>query len=328
MYQLKPLIISSLYHLKYFDILRQFQKKRVIILMYHRFSQKLEPFKIQQSIFENQIKFLKKKYNFISLKHYSEVLNEKRDDLPDNPIIITIDDGYQDNFTFAYPILKKYSIPATIFITTDFITHKSWLWSNKLEYILKNSKLNEFDFPLGGDTIQFRVDDFKSWHRTQLSIFNHCRTISNIEKDNILRNLATYLKVDVPQQAVADFAPLTWNQIKEMQEHTIDFGSHTCSHPILTNLTSERLKHELMDSKREIENNLQVQVKSFCYPNGQPEDINDNVIRVLTQSGYNCAVTTVNGYNRIGNANRFLLNRTSVHSQINKGLLKEVTWNF
>lgn len=328
MYQLKPLIISSLYHLKFFDILRQFQKKRVIILMYHRFSQKPEPFKIQQSIFENQIKFLKKKYNFISLKHYSEVLNGQRDDLPDNPMIITIDDGYLDNYTVAYPILKKHSIPATIFLTTDFITHKSWLWSNRLEYILKNSKLKEFDFPLGGDTIQFWVDDFKNWHRTQLAIFDYCRTISNVEKAKVLNDLAKHLKVDVPEQVVADFEPLTWTQIKEMRGHEIDFESHTCSHPILTNVTSERLKSEIMDSKREIENNTQIQVSSFCYPNGQSEDINENVIKVLEQSGYNCAVTTINGYNKIGNTNRFLLNRTSVHSQMNKGLLKEVTWNF
>ena len=132
---IKPLILNTLYHLKFFDILRRFQKNRVLILMYHRFSNKEEPFKIPQKVFENQILFLKKKYNFISLKYYSEVLDEKKADLPTNPIILTIDDGYEDNYTFAYPILKKYSIPATIFLATDFISHRAWLWSNKLEYI-------------------------------------------------------------------------------------------------------------------------------------------------------------------------------------------------
>ena len=136
----KATAVSLLYKIKFFDFLRYIQKSRVIILMYHRFSDKPQPFKIEQSVFENQIKFMLKKYNLISLQHYCEVLNGQRDDLPGNPAIITIDDGYWDNYVFAYPVLKKYRVPATIFLATDFISHKAWLWSNKLEHILKNSK--------------------------------------------------------------------------------------------------------------------------------------------------------------------------------------------
>jgi len=328
MYQLKALILSSLYHLKLFDILRQFQKNRVIILMYHRFSQKPEPFKLQQSVFENQIKFLKKKYNFISLKHYAEVLNGKRDELPDNPIVITIDDGYWDNYTYAYPILKKYSVPATIFLATDFISQKSWLWSNRLEYILKHSKYEKFNFTLDEQETQFNVSSFHDWHKTQLKIFNYCTTISNKEKDELLEHLARQLHVEVPDQAVGDFQPLTWEQIREMNANEIDFGSHTCSHPILSNVFAEELIHEIVDSKKEIETKLQVRVDSFCYPNGQLKDINENAIKVLEQSGYSFAVTTVSGHNKICTTNRFLLNRMSVHSQTDKELLKEVIWNF
>ncbi|MDY6896069.1 MAG: polysaccharide deacetylase family protein [Thermotogota bacterium] len=295
--------------------------------MYHRFSDKPEPFKIQQSIFENQIKFLKKRYNFISLKHYAEVLNGHRDDLPDNSIIITIDDGYQDNYTYAYPVLKKHKIPATIFLVADFINKKAWLWSNKLEFILKESKLTEFDFPMSTDTAQFRVDDFKNWHSTQLAMFDYCRTLSNSAKDNTLNDLAKHLGVDVPDEAVADFQPLTWAQVREMLNSGVDFGSHTCFHSILASVTSEELRHEIVDSKREIETKLQVNVESFCYPNGQPKDINENVIEALEQSGYNCAVTTVRGHNKIDDANRFLLKRMSIQGQTDKELLKEVTWN-
>lgn len=325
MHQLKPLIISSLYHLKFFDILRQFQKKRVIILMYHRFSQKPEPFKIQQSIFENQIKFLKKKYNFISLKHYSEVLNEKRDDLPDNPIIITIDDGYKDNYTFAYPILKKYSIPATIFLTIDFITHKSWLWSNKLEYILKNSQFSEFEFTLNGKSVQFRVDSFKNWHVAQLALFNHCRTVTDEEKNKLLNELAKHLKVNVPEKTLGDFQALTWDQIMEMKNNGIDFGSHSCSHPILSRLSLKKMVHEIVDSKKKIEWKLKEEVISFCYPNGRPEDINDSVIEMTQKAGYSCAVTTINGVNNAKNTERFLLKRLSLSTDNKIMLSKKLT---
>lgn len=293
--------------------------------MYHRFSNKEEPFKIPQKVFENQILFLKKKYDFISLKYYSEVLNETKADLPNNPIILTIDDGYEDNYTFAYPILKKYSIPATIFITTDFISHRAWLWSNKLEYILKNSQFSEFEFPLNGKSIQFRVDSFKNWHATQLAIFNHCRTLLDNEKDQILSELAKYLGVNVPEQTQGDFQPLTWEQIREMNENGIDIGSHSCSHSILSRLSLTKMEHEIVDSKKEIESKLDEEIISFCYPNGQLEDINDSVIQMIQKAGYSCAVSTINGFNNAKNTARFSLKRLSVYTDNTITLSRELT---
>ena len=317
-------ILSGLYNLKVFDIIRHFQKKRVIILMYHRFSSKREPFKIQQSVFENQIRFLiKKKYNFIRLQHYSEVLNNRRDDLPDNSVIVTIDDGYMDNFTYAYPILRRYTIPATIFLVTDFIDKKFWLWPNKLEFILKRSKLKSFEFPLENKTDQFLVDNFQNWHKTQLSIFDYCRMLKDDKKNAFLDELAKHLKVDVPEQTVSDFQPLTWDQIIEMGKRKIEFGSHTCSHPILSKISSKEVEHELLNSKKQIESQLDAEVTSFCYPNGQPEDINNTILNLVKTAGYHCAVSTVKGFNT-SRSERFFLNRTSFASDNRITLAKEL----
>lgn len=309
---IKPIMVSGLYRLKFFDLLRTLQKKRVIILMYHRFSNNQEPFKIQQKVFEFQIKFLRKKYNFISLKYFSDVLNGRKEDLPDNAIIITIDDGYWDNYTFAYQLLKKYAIPATIFVVTDFITQKIWLWSNKLEYILKETQKKKFKFPLGNTTEEFLVDTFPNWHKSQLKIFNYCSRISDEQKNDLLNELALYLKVNVPDQTVGDFQPLTWEQIKEMNANGIHFGSHTCSHPILSRLTIEKLKYEIVQSKREIEKRLDTTVDLFCYPNGCLEDFTATTIDMLRGASYSAAVTTVPGYNVIKGQNPFLLKRISI----------------
>lgn len=311
--KIKPFILSSLYKARCFDLLRYFQKNRVIILMYHRFSDKPESFKIQQKVFENQIKFLiSKKYNFISLEQFSDVLNGIHEYLPDNAIIITIDDGYWDNYIFAYPVLKKYAIPATIFVVTDFITQKTWLWSNKLEYILKKTQEKKFKFPLGNTTEEFLVDTFPNWHKSQLKIFNYCSRISDEQKNDLLNELALYLKVNVPDQTAGDFQPLTWEQIKEMNSNGIDFGSHTCSHPILSRLSTEKMKHEIVQSKREIEKRLDTAVDLFCYPNGCLEDFTAATIDMLREASYSAAVTTVPGYNMIKGQDPFLLKRISI----------------
>ena len=294
--------------------------------MYHRFSSGPEPFKIQQSVFENQIKFLvKNKYTLISLQHYAEVLNGRRDDLPDNSVIITIDDGYWDNYTYAYPILNKYTVPATIFLVTDFINRKSWLWSNKLEFILKRSKLKSFEFPLGNKTSRFLVDNFQNWHRTQLKIFHYCSWITENQKNGLLNELAHYLKVNVPKETVCDFQPLTWEQIKEMNANGIDFGSHTCSHPILSKLDLAALRHEIVGSKLVIEKEIGRSVTSFCYPNGQPDDIGKEVVNAVRNSGYTCAVTTIKGSNRIGHNSKYLLKRMSFCSDNEIKLISRMT---
>lgn len=321
----KLLIITSLYHLKFFDILRRFQKNRVLILMYHRFSNKEEPFKIPQKVFENQILFLKKKYNFISLKYYSEVLNEKKADLPINPIILTIDDGYEDNYRFAYPILKKYSIPATIFITTDFINDRSWLWFDKLKYILKKTVHTEFEFSLGPETKKFFLNPSDSRRNTQLELFNYCKKISHSETDILLNQLAKKIDVNIPEKSVSDFYPLTWDQIKKMRQNGIEFGSHTCSHPILSNLKDKELKKELFNSKKEMEFELGSEISSFCYPVGKSEDIGERVIQIVKETGYSCAVTAVPGLNGIRDIDKFLLKRISVSTDDKVLLSKTLT---
>ncbi len=323
--QIKPAVFSALFHLKFFNILRKVQKNHVNIIMYHRFSEKYEPFKIQQKIFENQIKFLKKRYNFTSLTNYSKYLNGHKCDMPDNPIIITIDDGYKDNFDYAFSVLKKYSIPATIFITTEFINNRSWLWFNKLKYILKNTSCAEFKFQLGTSSRKFFLNSFNNERYAKLSIFNYCKKISAEEIEDLLNQLSKILNVNTPEQTAEDFQPLTWNHIREMQQSNIEFGSHTCTHPILSRLKHEELKKEIVLSKKEIESKLGTEINSFCYPVGTPEDISELVVKATKEAGYSCAVTTIPGRNIGRNTNKFLLKRVAIENDSKIKLSKILT---
>ena len=319
------MILSALFHAGFFDILRYLQKNRVTILMYHRFSEEQEPFKISRKIFERQIKFLINRYNFISLKHYSDFLHGRLPNLPDNPVIITIDDGFLDNYTVAYPLLKKYSVPATIFITTDFVDNQSWLWFNKLKYILNNSNVQRFEFRVGFKKKEFFFDSSKNKRNTKLQIFDHCKKIHPSEIDTLLHRLAKSLNVHVPENSAADFLPLSWNQIKEMQRNKIEFGSHTCTHPILSNLNEKELIQEISLSKKIIESNLSTEVSSFCYPVGTPEDITDYAVKTVQNAGYSCAVTTSYGFNKLNGINAFLLKRIGISHDSSVLLSKEFT---
>lgn len=294
--QTKQLMFHGFNALGGFNWLRLLRRRWATIVFYHRFSEKDEPFKLRADHFEHQIRFFKKQYNIVSLLQYEKALGGEFA-LPDNPLILTIDDGYWDNYHVAFPILKQYNIPATIFLTTDFIDKKYWLWSNKLEYVLKNSKSDTFSFEVNGTIMDLRVGSFQQWHQSQLSLFNALRCLADEEKNQILEDLANKIGVIVPAETQDDFQPLTWQEVKIMHQAGIEFGSHSKSHAILSRVPEQQLFDELEGSKKIIENAIQQNITSFCYPNGQPEDYSDNVMKALKIAGYRCAVTTIRGLN-------------------------------
>ena len=308
----KKIIFKSFYHLKFFDALRQLQKNQVIILMYHRFSKATEKAKIPQSIFKNQILFLKSRYNFIRLNSLADFSVEYQRDLPHNSIILTFDDGYRDNYEFAFPILKQFEVPATIFLTTDFINHKKWLWFNKLKYIIKNTKLTKTSMTFDGINNCFFFDSYRNRHKSQIRIFNYCKRISQPKVDSLLETLSAKLKVEVPDISTDDFAPLTWEQIHEMKQNGVEFGSHTRTHRILSRATDAQIRYELIESKADIEKELKQSVKSFCYPVGKMEDIPKISLSIAREAGYTSAVTAIPGRNIIPGANFYSLKRLSI----------------
>ena len=93
----------------------------VPILMYHRFGYDQSTLFVTPENFDRQMAYLKNKgYDVISLDELVEGIKDRKK-FNHNTVAITIDDGYKDNFIYAYPVLKKYRFPATIFIVTDLI---------------------------------------------------------------------------------------------------------------------------------------------------------------------------------------------------------------
>jgi peptidoglycan/xylan/chitin deacetylase (PgdA/CDA1 family) len=86
---------------------------------------------------------------------------------------------------------------------------------------------------------------------------------------------------------------MSWDNIREMNENGLDFGAHTVTHPILTNLTLNQAKFEIVESKKIIEKKLNKTITTFCYPNGSPSDYNSDIIKILRDNGFLCAVTAI-----------------------------------
>jgi peptidoglycan/xylan/chitin deacetylase (PgdA/CDA1 family) len=287
-------IIYLLDRLKLIDTYSLIQsniRSQVAIILYHHIGNKKDDYllnRINTSDFEKQMKYLQSTHEIISLEKLIQAVTEKKT-LPKKTAIITFDDGYKDNYTEAYPILKKYKIPATIFVTTGHIETDDIFWWNKIGYVLCNTKLKKIELDDFGDISPPLMENM--FYSLRM-IYKKFKNIPEDRKKKLIDLLIQKSDVIIPKDLGKDLM-LTWDNIREMNENGIDFGAHTVTHPILTNLSLDQAKFEIVESKKIIEKKLNKNITAFCYPNGFTTDYNSEIIQILKDNGFLCSVTTV-----------------------------------
>ncbi len=128
-------------------------KKGLTILTYHSIGNEIEPDEaVTPEEFEKQLQYIKDNYKVIPLEEAVEYLQTDIEKIADS-IVITFDDGYSDNYHNAYPLLKKHSFPATIFLISDLINDKGGKYLSRLQ--IGEMKSNNISF--GSHTISHRI---------------------------------------------------------------------------------------------------------------------------------------------------------------------------
>jgi len=299
--------------------LRTLFKKELVVLAYHRVCDiKKESYKFDielvsasRNSFDYQIKHIKKYYNPISMEQLIDSI-ERKVSLPKRPILITFDDGFDDNYLNAFPILKKYNVPATIFLSTGYIDTNNVIWFDRLASLIFLTDLNTLNISEIGKTYNLGAVKSKRGEIMEI-ICEDLKLIPNIEREKILNDL--YDKYEnIEEMDASQSKMLDWNQVKEMNSSIINFGSHTVTHPILSRLTNEELDYELLESKKQIELNLNSPINSISYPNGNESSYNDLVINKAKSFGYKVGFTYIPGNNPLPIKNNFILKRLHIES--------------
>ncbi len=241
--------------------------------------------------FEDRIKYLKKRYKIISLDEYSELFN-KKSKTPPNLMVLTFDDGYECLYRNVFPVLKRYGIPATVFLTIDSIENNTLLFHDRLLYMIATSKVPHFYLPAISPH-WYSLKDEKSRIETYKYINSQIKKSLTKEKEKIISALQSILQVDLESLKKEKWM-LSWRQINEMYvSGLVSFGAHTLSHPILTHASVETIEQEIIMPKTIIEEHLKTPVKFIAYPNGRSSDYNDLIKALVKKSGYSMAFTTL-----------------------------------
>ena len=297
------------------SLLRRVNRHKCLILMYHGVSdqgaisetQNASAMHLSVEQFSQQLSFLSENYNVIAL---SELINHliRGDALPPYSVAITFDDGYENNYTKAFPVLQKYGMPATIFLSTLYVGNKELFWPDRLELIFRSQDtLSRISSVLS--TVGIRSG---SPGEQLEALIRYCKTITNKEKEALisrLEELSSAACTELPD----DFRCLTWQQVREMYiSKLVDFGSHTNSHVILTRVDHDAARNEIEQSRNILRDHIGVNPLLFSYPNGGEGDFDDYSEKLLAELGFNCALLTIEGFNDV-HSNPYQLKRMGIY---------------
>jgi peptidoglycan/xylan/chitin deacetylase (PgdA/CDA1 family) len=301
---------------------------KVVVLTYHRVltcgeirRSYVQPgMYVLDTVFSEHMVFLTKNFTILSLQQLLDLWRNGTWDENARYCTITFDDGWLDNYRHAYPVLKRYGIPATIFLPTDYVGSSEWFWPDQLSFLLHATKDSaakvEYGKVIGEVLSHYLGKDVRGMGEAALSqesgtdwIIEQCKDLQIERIHELIVTLATELEVPLPQDRVI----VNWEEVREMSQSGISFGSHSCSHRILTTITAEDVSQELVRSRRVLLEQKVNYVPAFCYPNGNS---NPYIQSQVQASGYEAAVGVQVGIEGRTPRNRFAVRRIGVHNDV------------
>ena len=301
---IKQPLLYLLRSLGVFERERKRNRSRLVVLCYHSIVSDDSPFisrtniAVSAGMFEKQLQLIRNRWNPVSLKEIETACLEKKP-LPDYSVFVSFDDGFRNNFTLAAPLLKKYGVPAVVFLTTGLIGNNALLWPQEVKERLFDGTegKKEVFFPAEScgekpnETIQ-RVSYSRESDRFHFTerVVSACKKLSQENRMKYLEALrqVTTLDTTAPwKKELYEF--MSWNEVRAIREFGVDLGAHTISHPILSSLTQEKLRDELRLCKEKIESEVGGECFSLAYPNGGKADFNATVIEEANQAGFRIA---------------------------------------
>lgn len=291
------LFFSSLIHTKGYLLTKPFYAGIGHILAFHRVCPRRKGERLSKNLWlEVTPEFLEETITFFAQRQYEAIsLDQLRERLYHSVqpakkfVVFTFDDGYVDNFTYAYPIFKRHQTPFTIYVTTNFPDRSAVLWWYLLEdLLLKEGRITispenqSFTFACG--TKAEKENTF-----TQLRTF----IIGSHAQNTLSRIHAIFDPYHIDIYAKTDQLALNWEQIRQLSaDPLVTIGAHTINHYALCQLPESEATTEIRESKQSIEAQINAPVSHFSYPFGTRDEAGARECQIVKACGFKTGTTT------------------------------------
>ena len=253
---------------------------------------------MESNLFAECIKVLKNNGKSFSMNDLlNPDFNKKK--LPRKSFAITFDDGFENNLSIAAPILYDFNIPATIYITTEFIEKNAMSWIDRIEFVLEN---------ISSRTIYAHWLNKKIDIKNNQTKINFLNSVRNFVKNSPDCNPNTFANDLCEQNGYPNILSsddpidkkMSWKQVSEANKSDLlTIGGHSHTHSILSYLSSDQLNYEIDTSIELLNKKANVQTSHYSYPEGLEHCYSDNVINELKKRGVRCCPTAISGTNNV-----------------------------
>jgi peptidoglycan/xylan/chitin deacetylase (PgdA/CDA1 family) len=236
-------------------------------------------------------------YDIVSL---DEALRRLADPKPGRFFVtFTFDDGYRDNLDHAWPVLAKHEAPWTLYVVRGFAERTARLWWLELEEAIRalprislDLPDGRFDAPAGTDAQKQKAFDRLYWRLRKGPEAILLSAISDLGRQAGIDPAALVERECLPTETLRSLAGAPG----------VTIGAHTLSHPMLAKHPEETARREIMESKAWLEEVLEISIRHFAYPVGDPTSAGQREFALAKEAGFASAVTTRPGHLFAGHA--------------------------
>ena len=319
----KKLLSLALFYTGLWYLWRFKNRNKIVFLTIHGINnpsvpKKWHPLRSYLSTLEldSHISLLKRYYNFVSIEEACAMI---RGEQPLRPfsLVITFDDGYENNTESGFEVLKKHGVPMTLFVATGYAEDQKPFWFDRLDYAVQHNVQGVYKTRFRDIPIRF---DMSNRDKGKATLVRSIRRILKANPDD-------YQLVPEVERFIASIEALqgkslldiyekdmnsriaTREQLEKFASHELaTLGSHTCNHIRLNAQPESSIRSELESSKHFVENITGVPCYWFCFPNGA---CNDTAASLVEDMGYRAGFTTQEGHNTVGDY-PYLLDRINL----------------
>ena len=278
-------------------------RRRLIILNYHRAS---------GEHLRRQLDYLRRHYHVMHAEaalegFFQQGKTDKALHASPLPLVLTFDDGYQDNYTIAFALVRELRVPITIYLIPGYLESGANFWWQEGARLARNAQVDEITI----DEITYSLSQPAERKALAKAIDRHARYASAVaEREAFLTSISQQLAVPPHAAEKNENQPMTWAQVNEMaKSEWVSFGAHTMHHPLLACLEdTDELQYEVSECRRVLETRLGHPVRTFAYPIGKPEHFGEKAQQAVQEAGYQWAITTIEATNT-PQTNHFMLGR-------------------
>lgn len=265
---------------------------------------------ITEKKFTKILKYLKRKGKVFSMDEVVYNISKKKK-FPPNSYSITFDDGFENNYSIAAPILDDLSIPTTFYFSTDFIENNSMSWIDQIEYCFEeNFKMQKLEIK---DFLSLDISTKKKKIIALNIIRKKIKSNHNINVKKFVKKIFKYFKIEYIEKNddIID-KKISWKKTKKILDNdNFILGGHSHVHMPLTYFSQKECFSQINKSIFKFKKNLNLDIEHYSYPEGTRKDFNLQIIKYLKNKKIKCSPTALNGYNS-HKSNLFLLKRNMV----------------